>query len=179
MFLHQGRGKYQAPRQLPRPRHRHSRTLCTPWASPHALGHLLSQQQVPPAASTCAGPGLERVLGSPSFPAAFWWPSRQSRRGCGAGTQAPQVPRGPLESERGRHAWDQECPSPPASALRAERPHRTFWCPLADGLAVSDSRGALDKCSLWSPRALRSSSRTAEVNFLTRHSVVTTAKSKL
>lgn len=29
------------------------------------------------------------------------------------------------------------------------------------------------------PRALRSSSRTAEVNFRTRHSVVTTAKSKL
>lgn len=147
----------------------------------HALGHLRPGtrcRQLPPRV---------QVLGwaSPRKPASRLPPggrphgAERSGRGCGAGTHAPQVPRRQLESERGRHAWDGDVRVSPASALGAQRPHRTFWCPLADGLALSDSRGALEKCSLWSPRALRSSSRTAEVNFLTRHSVVTTAKSKL
>lgn len=162
----------QAPRRLPRPRQALLH-LCTPLAT-----------SVPaPGAASClrvCRSWAGRVLGSP-LPGCLLVavPTERSGRGCGAGTHAPQVPRRRLESERGHHAWDGDVRVSPASALGAQRPHRTFWCPLADGLALSDSRGALEKCSLWSPRALRSSSRTAEVNFLTRHSVVTTAKSKL
>lgn len=57
--------------------------------------------------------------------------------------------------------------------------HSAFWCPFADALVASESLEVFDKWSLCSPRALKSSSRTAEVNFLTRHNVVTMAKSRL
>lgn len=57
--------------------------------------------------------------------------------------------------------------------------HRVFWCPLAESFPDSGSVGLFDSCNLSRPKAFRSSSRTAEVNFLTRQSVVTTANSRL
>lgn len=57
--------------------------------------------------------------------------------------------------------------------------HRVFWCPLAESFPDSGSVGLFDSCNLSRPKAFRSSSRTAEVNFLTRQSVVTTANSML
>lgn len=57
--------------------------------------------------------------------------------------------------------------------------HRAFWWPLAEGFVLSESLDTVDECSLWRPSALSSSSRTADVNFLTRQSVVPTANSRL
>lgn len=105
--LRQGRGKSHGRHTAPRAQ----QTLLTGarLGLARALGHLPSQHQVP-AASACAGP---------SFLAASWWPAPWSRRGCGAGTHAPQVPRRQLESERGRHSWDGNVQATPASALRS------------------------------------------------------------
>lgn len=91
----------------------------------------------------------------------------------------PGPTRGPRPA--GRPGWREcrECGVLAPDCRVALRPHSAFWCPFAEGFAVSESLGVSDKCSLWSPRALKSSSRTAEVNFLTRHKVVTMANSRL
>ena len=66
---------------------------------------------------------------------------------------------GPTHGPRsaGRPGWREchECGVLALDCRVALGPHSAFWCPFAEGFAVSESLGVSDKCSLWSPAEKR------------------------